>query len=413
MSNASSTPGSWRNTILAGLANYIDAGSIVAASVALVPWRDTFGMSDNLLGVLGAFGPNAIGAGVGAFVGGRLCDRLGRKKIYQWDMLVYAFGMALLVFAAAPWMIVVGFLVVGLAVGADIPASWSLIAEQAPDRHRARHSGVAQMLWYLGPVVVLLLSLLVADLGMLGARLVFAHLLVLALALTLLRRRMKESVRWEETQKSDAPRVRIKALFQGHYLASILGLVGMYGFWNLWAGVNGFFFPFILRTVGAATQAQSVAIQALNFGLGMASIYFIFMKLADRMNQRMLFGISAVIQIVGMSLLAIFPLTIPVAVVHVLMMSVAMGFGAQSFFQLWSAEQFPTVLRATAQGLCFAIVRITLGVFSFFVPMLTATGFTNLAWVLTAFLIMSGIIGMAWAPRNEGKSLEQLEAERA
>ena len=29
--------------------------------------------------------------------------------------------------------ILVGFLLVGLAVGADIPASWSLIAEQAPD----------------------------------------------------------------------------------------------------------------------------------------------------------------------------------------------------------------------------------------------------------------------------------------
>ena len=29
-------------------------------------------------------------------------------------------------------MIVLGFLLVGLAVGADIPASWSLIAELAP-----------------------------------------------------------------------------------------------------------------------------------------------------------------------------------------------------------------------------------------------------------------------------------------
>ena len=45
---------------------------------------------------------------------------------------------------------------------------------------------------------------------------------------------------------------------------------------------------------------------------------------------------------------------------------------------------FPTSLRATAQGLCFAIVRICLGA-----------------------------IGWLWAPRNEGKALEQLEAERA
>ena len=73
---------------------------------------------------------------------------------------------------------------------------------------------------------------------------------------------------------------------------------------------------------------------------------------------------------------------------------------------------FPTELRATAQGLCFAIVRICLGFFSFFVPALAATGFTNLAWILTGFLIVSGVIGALWAPRNEGKSLEQLERER-
>ena len=403
----------WRDTILAGLANYIDAGSIVAASAALALWQVDYGLTDNYLGLLGAFGPNAIGAGVGALIGGRLCDRVGRKKIYQWDMLVYAFGMALLVFAVAPWMIVIGFLIVGLAVGADIPASWSLIAEQAPDDRRGKHSGVAQMLWYLGPVVVLLMALALTPLGTLGARIVFAHLLVIALALTLLRSRMHESQRWVESQQTSAPRRKISELFQGKYLRSILGLVGIYGFWNLWAGVHGFFFPYILRTVGAATQAQAVAIQALNFALGIASIWFVFMKLSDKVNQRALFLVSAALLVAGMALLALFPLTIPLALIHILIMATASGFGAQSFFQLWSSEMFPTELRATAQGLCFAVVRISLGAFSFFVPMLTATGFTTLAWILVGFLAMSGLIGAIWAPRNEGKSLDQLEAEHA
>ena len=49
-----------------------------------------------------------------------------------------------LVFAGQPWMIVVGFVLVGLAVGADIPASWSLIAEMAPAGERGKHSGVAR-----------------------------------------------------------------------------------------------------------------------------------------------------------------------------------------------------------------------------------------------------------------------------
>jgi MFS transporter, SP family, inositol transporter len=403
----------WRDTILAGLANYIDAGSIVAGGAALALWQKDYSLSNDSVGIIGAFGPNAIGAGIGALIGGWLCDRVGRKKIYQWDMLIYAAGMALLVFASAAWMVILGFGIVGLAVGADIPASWSLIAEQAPDKSRGKHSGVAQVLWYLGPVVVLLMSLALTGLGDLGPRIVFAHLLLIALALTFLRSKMKESQRWEEAQKDATKRLPISELFKPEYRKSILGLVGVYGFWNLWAGTNGFFFPYILKTVGAATQAQAVAIQALSFAIGMASIYFVFMKLSDKVNQRTLFGWSAIIQIIGMALLVFFPLTIPVALLYVFLLQFGGGFGAQSFFQLWSSEQFPTMLRSTAQGVCFAIVRIALGIFSFFVPLLNATGFSNLALILTGFLIQSAIIGYFWAPSNAGKSLEQLETERA
>jgi MFS transporter, SP family, inositol transporter len=413
MMTATQSKENWRDTILAGLANYIDAGSIVAGGAALAMWQTDYNLSNDSVGMIGAFGPNAIGAGIGALIGGWLCDRVGRKKIYQWDMLVYAAGMALLVFASAAWMVILGFGIVGLAVGADIPASWSLIAEQAPDKSRGKHSGVAQVLWYLGPVVVLLMSLALTNLGDLGPRIVFAHLLVIALGLTFLRSKMKESVRWEEAQKSVAKRPPVSSLFKGKHLTSILGLVGMYGFWNLWAGTNGFFFPYILKTMGAASQAEAVAIQALSFAIGMASIYFVFMRLSDKVNQRTLFLWSAIIQATGMALLIVFPLTIPIALLYVFLLQFGGGFGAQSFFQLWSSEQFPTMLRSTAQGVCFAIVRVGLGIFSFFVPMLNAQGFDKLAMILTGFLIISGIIGYLWAPRNEGKSLEQLEAERA
>src|SRR3546814_1977508 len=75
------------------------------------------------------------------------------------------------------------------------------------------------------------------------------------------------------------------------------------------------------------------------------------------------------------------------------------GFGAQCFFQLWSSEMFPTLLRSTAQGVMFAVVRIALGIFSFFVPWLTATGFQTLAWILVGFLAISGLIGFIWAPQ--------------
>ena len=411
----SSTPEQWRGTILAGLANYIDAGSIVSGSVALALWRDQYHLTDGFIGVLGAFSANAISAGVGALIGGRLCDIFGRKKIYQYDMLFYAFGMLFLIFAAAPWMIIAGFLMVGLAVGADIPASWSLIAEQAPDQHRGAHSGVAQILWYLGPVVVLLAAYFLKPFGISGVRWLFIHLAVLAVALTFLRSRMRESERWEETIAAEKHSGHIagwRAMLTARHLSAVLYLVTMYGMWNLWAGYNGFFTPYLIEQNHLPQWAATV-VPAGYFFIGMISIYAVFMRLSDKVNQRLLFGISAGMQVFGMALLAVFGFKLKIVILHIIIMGVASGFGAQSFFQLWSAELVPTAIRSTAQGLAFAVVRIGLGIWSLAVPSLAAHDFTELAWILTGFLIVSGVVGLIWAPCNEGKSLEQLEDERA
>jgi len=413
MTMTTTQQGSWRNTILAGLANYIDSGSIVAGSVALALWKEIYGLTDSFIGLIAAFSANAISAGVGAFIGGWLCDKFGRKQIYQYDMLFYAFGMLFLIFASAAWMIIAGFLLVGLAVGADIPASWSLIAEQAPDDKRGAHSGVAQVLWNLGPVVVLGAAYFLKPFGIDGVRWLFIHLAVLAVALTFLRSKMKESERWEEAQvaKADSAVSSWAELFSPRYIAAMLYLITMYGMWNLWAGYNGFFTPYLIAQNHLPAWAETV-LPASYFLLAIVSVLAFFIPLSDKINQRTLFGISAAMQVAGMAMLAVFGYTLNTVIVHILVMGLAAGFGAQSFFQLWSSELFPTAIRSRAQGVTFAVVRIGLGLWSLAVPALAANDFTLLAWILTGFLAVSGVVGWWWAPNNQGKSLEQLDAER-
>src|SRR3954465_5489372 len=190
-------------TILAGLASYIDAGSIVAGAAGLTLWAERFDLSSGMVGAIGAFSSNAISAGVGALGAGWLGDRHGRKRIYQWDLLLYAFGLLWIIFAASPWMLIGGYMLTGLAVGADVPASWTLISEQAPDGRRARHTGMAQVLWGLGPLVVLIMAFALSSTGLLGIRIVFAHLLVVSLVLFWLRRRIPESRRGVDANEAE------------------------------------------------------------------------------------------------------------------------------------------------------------------------------------------------------------------
>ena len=110
-------------------------------------------------------------------------------------------------------MVLVGYVIAGLAVGADVPASWTLIAELAPDGARGQAQRRRPGPVVLRPVVVLLLSLAMSPLGVLGIRIVFAHLFVLAICLWFARRSMKESEIWtaaERTVRERAARRRAR-----------------------------------------------------------------------------------------------------------------------------------------------------------------------------------------------------------
>ena len=426
----------WRWTILASMASYIDAGSIVALGVGLALWQEYLGLSNTLVGTLAAIGPNALGAAVGAFVGGRLGDLLGRKRIYQYDLLVYALGILLIVISVNAPMLFIGIVLVGVAVGADVPTSLALIGEFSPSRARGRLIGLSQVAWSLGPIVVFVLAFALSSLDLLGIRIIFAHLFVVAIVTWALRRGMVESARWTaasgaadaeatsdpDMQPEDAPlpdnpmaASRLGDLFSGPNVAALLFTGTVYLFWNLAAGTYGVFFPFILRTLGTQSQAVSVALSSLSFVLTLLAVVFIFMPFSDRShrNRRLMFGVGAAMQIVAFLLFLVLPFTIPVILANIILFGAGGALAGEPFYKVWSQELFPTMLRGTAQGLSFGVARTLLGIWSFFVPVLAATGIRPVALLLMIFLAISGVVGFVFMPNTAGKTLEEIESERA
>lgn len=426
---ARSTTG-WRATIAVAMSNYIEAGSIIAIATSLAFWQAEFDISDFAVGLLAALSANAFGAAIGAILGGPLCDRFGRKAIYTYDLLVYMVGVLLAAFAVNFTMLLAAFVITGIAVGAGVPASWTYIAEQAPSEGRAKHVGTAQLAWSVGPLIGFALAAALAPLGLLGSRLIFLHLFVVAAVVWWVRQGLAESAIWTEEGSATAVQASgatasgqasvlgargLRGLFSRRVnITALLFLGGIYLFWNTVAGQAGIFMPRVYDTAGLHSPIAQNMLQVLVWGCTVAATYFGFMRYADRMSQRRLYVIGAALGIVGWIVLVAFTdRGVPTMLAFAVLWGVSAGIGAQAFYSLWASELFATPYRASAQGVMFCVVRSFTGLLSYFFPTLLAvTGLTGVGLLLIGLLTVALVIGAVWAPETRGKTLRQIEVER-
>ncbi|MGV9863513.1 MFS transporter [Rhodococcus koreensis] len=418
---AKSTTG-WRGTIAVAMSNYIEAGSIIAIATSLGFWQQHFGLSNLAVGLLAALSANAGGAAIGAALGGPACDRFGRKAIYTWDLITYMGGVLVAAFAVNFWMLLAGFVITGIAVGAGVPASWTYIAEQAPSAQRAKHVGTAQLAWSIGPLIGFALAAGLSPLGLLGSRLIFLHLFVVAAVVWWIRQGLPESGIWKAEGGNDTghaqPRLGqrgLRGLFSRKVnITALLFLGSIYLFWNSVAGQAGIFMPRVYESAGLHSTVEQDLMQVLLWGCTVAATYFGFMRYGDRISQRWLYTLGAALGVAGWMVLVLFTSHgLPTLVAFAVLWGTSCGIGAQAFYGLWASELFATPYRASAQGVMFCIVRAFTGVLSYAFPtLLAATGLNTVGSLLIGLLLVALLIGAIWTPDTRCKTLQQIETER-
>lgn len=341
------------------MASYLDAGSIRRAGVRLALFQAYLGLSSGAVGVLAAIGQNAIGCALGAFVGGRL----GRKRIYKYDLLVCALGVLCIALAVNAPMLFIGTFVVGVAVGADVPTSLALVGEFSPSKHRGKVLSFTQIAWNAGPVVVLLLALALFGLDLLGIRIVFFHLVVVALVTWALRRGLSESARWQTAKSRGA--AAFKAIFRGSNLRALSWTATVYVFWGLAAGTAGLFTPYIAQTLHAGGQAAGVALSCAGFVIGILAT-IPCMRYLDR-GYRTRRPVGRRVDHAGRRLRRVPVPAVQRAGDHREHRAARhrRTITGEAVYKILSQELFPTLLRGTAQGFTFAVARTVLGVWSF------------------------------------------------
>lgn len=434
-----------KSTLAVSLNNYLDAGAIVAGGSGITLWKDYLGLTEMHLGWINALSANAMGAAIGAIIGGFLADKFGRKFIFTYNLLVYMLGVLIVMTAFNFPMLLAGFLVTGISVGIGVPASWTYISESSEVNNRGRNICISQMSWGFGPMIILLMGMLLAPGGYLfdtvqsvadafgandinsvhvfSSRIVFFTLFVVAFIAWLLQRQLEESAEFEANKAASAKKGENSGLLQSFAvlfsnkvaIKSVAFLASIYLTWNLVASVMGFFSPHICETAGGVTNEYSNMMNCAQWAT-VVGVTFCVSHFIDKMSHKILyisglvFALGTWILVVSGSVNSLLGLW-----AFVILWGMNGGISVQIFYALWGSELFPAKFRAGAQGLMFFIVRglsAAWGLAFTYIYGENGEGFTVAAYCMIALLLISLVVGVVGCPNTRGKSLEQITKER-
>ncbi len=434
--------GSLKSTLAVSLNNYLDAGAIVAGASGVTLWQNYLGLSEIHLGWLNALSANALGAAIGAIIGGFLADKFGRKFIFTYNLLVYMLGVLIIMLTVNFPMLLCGFLITGISVGIGVPASWTYISESSEVNNRGRNICISQMSWGIGPMVILLFGMFFApggylfgwveslahlvggdslsepELNVFSSRVVFFTLFVVAFIAWTLQRQLDESAEFTANKgKANNGIVdNIKLLFTNKIaVRTVVFLAAIYLTWNLVASVMGFFLPHIYETAGGVTNEQANWLSCVLWFCTVATTAVLSFFI-DRISHKLVYVLGLLVAISPWAMVVTTGIGSPASLwAFAILWGIEGGLSVQIFYALWGSELFPAKFRAGAQGLMFFIVRGLSAVWGIIFTLIygeNGEGFTVAAYCMIALLLISLMIGVIGCPNTRGKSLEQITRER-
>ncbi|MFY9331812.1 MAG: MFS transporter [Candidatus Nanopelagicales bacterium] len=443
---------------LAGLGIMLDGFDFFIIGVANPLIKEDLGASAWQTGLVSAAA--IVGAIFGAAVLGPLGDKIGRRRIFKYDLVMFVVFSVASMLAPELWSLIAARFLLGIAIGLDYPIAAAYLAEILPKQNRGRWlvsafslQAVGMLLGAaVGVAVLLLLPYETSWRWMLGFGIVPALLIIW------LRRSVPESPRWLAQNGHEAEAIAVTEALVGHPVRvskkdrekveqSSEGIQALFQpqlfrkdlrrrtiFTSLpWFLMDiatygvGIFTPTLLAALVLAgpdasfiaddiASTESTALLDIFLVLGFLSAIFLVEKIGRIPLQLIGFAMMSV----GLVILATAS-SLPGAGNENLAL-VFIGFAVFNFFMnagpnattyALPAEVFPSEVRAAGHGFAAGAAKLGAAIGVFFFPiLLDEIGQAALLFGLAGISISALVVTWVFRIETKGKGLDELSGRR-
>ncbi|MGN6579911.1 MAG: MFS transporter [Bordetella sp.] len=417
----------------------LDAGIIAFIIPSL---RTQWGLTSGQVGWIAS--STYVGFLVGALLSGMLGDRYGRKKVMMWALLLFCVATFINAFANNYHEFYTLRMIAGIGMGAEGAIIAPYLTEFIGSKYRGRFTGALAGFFSFGFVLSALLGYFIVPLHAQGWRWIMIIASVPVIFLLWWRKSLHESPRWLEQsgQAAQADRIctaietqvqqqlgrelpppvatrkaaassfarqgageKLRSLFSPDYLGTT-ALV-----WVFWITVLFCYYAFLvwipsLLVARGFTITKSFSYTILIY-LSQVPGYFSAAYFNDRVGRK-----HTILAYMLLSCLAALGLAFAGGETHILVLSMLLSFGMNGVIAgqyTYTAEIYPTEIRATGMGAASAFARIG----SIASPTIVGVaypvlGFGGVFAMMTAILLIGGLGILVFGKNTRGVMLEDI-----
>jgi putative MFS transporter len=404
-----------RAIFLCSAGGFLDGYDLLIMGAALLQLVPEFRLQPAQIGWLTSL--PFLTMAIGALAAGRICDKIGRRTVYLVDVVLFLVFSLAQAFAQEYWQLLVMRMLVGFAIGMDMPTGSSMLAEYAPPERRGGITTMINTAWLFGGFVAALAGFVLYEAIGPGAwRWMFGLGALPALAIAVLRHNLPESPYWA---REAARRVAVTdvtgparesgfgAILRSRYGRVVLFFTGYMIIQAMAGGPPFVYTALIFRQVVNFSGANALLLNAgLLLAYSVLSISLQFTAL-ERWGRKPFAMAATGLAAVGAIATAYLQHSGVPLVIAFFLFAVGVQMSTIPFWP-WSVEQLPTRIRATGQSIGSAGAKFSqfVGVLIFTPGALAEIGWTTyFTAVAAAFAVL--VAGVAlFGPETKSQVLE-------